>query len=363
MTETDGKISAAQLYFICSVCRIMLLFTFISPQKTSFTPGDRFLIFIPFFLFEALLAIPVFLVIRKSDTVVSLAGSVSPAVSKVTGALYFAGLAWSAAVSASRFELFMSTVVFPEKTLTGFMLALTVTGVYIALKGIQTAGRCCAVIFVFTALSLGVIIASTAKDFDILNLTPPLSDGVAPVMQNGFYAAARTTELSALLFVKPKINGNLRKGFYVWLAAFGFFASALLGFISGVTGAYGDRSMFQLYTLTSLAVLGSGMKADGMLTAIWVLCSLFRTAFYILLCVEALNDSFCIKNKYVTFLFSGACIFTVCVFLSRSSAAFSWLLSSGINETLYIFYIGILPFILLAASCIKTRARKKRAGG
>lgn len=337
----------------------MSLFTFTAPRDAAFSRGDRLLLFVPFVFFEFMFAIPVFAVIKNRGTLTSVTENFSPMLAKITAVLYFAGFSWSAAVSTARFGLFTDTVMFTDGLPETFMLLLTAAGVYIGSKGIQTTGRCCSAVLALTLFSIAVIVVFSAKDADVLNLTPPFENGVLPVIKTGFASAARTTELPALLFIRPHVNGNAKKGFFIWIAVFGVVACASLGLISAVTGAYGDTQTFQLYTLTSAADFGQYFKADGFLTAVWVLCSLFRTAFYAFIASETLKNAFDIKNKYLTYFLSGICVFLGSTLVAGKSGLLFSALFSTVNGILYAAFTAVLPASVLLINKIKNRAPLK----
>ncbi len=358
MNTHDKKISVLQLYSIFFVCRIMSLFTFTAPRDTAFSRGDRLLLFVPFVFFEFMFALPVFAVTKKQGTLTSLTENISPTLAKITAVLYFAGFSWSAAVSTARFGLFTDTVMFSDGLPEAFMLLLTAAGVYIGSKGIQTTGRCCSAVLALTLFSIAVIVVFSVKDADVLNLTPPLENGVLPVIKTGVASAARTTELPALLFIQPRVNGNAKKGFFIWTAVFGAIACSSLGFISAVTGAYGDTQTFQLYTLTAAADFGQYFKADGILTAVWVLCSLFRTAFYAFIASETLNTTFDIKNKYLTYFLSGICVFIGSSLIAGKSGLLFSALLSAVNGILYAAFTAVLPVSVLLLNKIINKRRQ-----
>lgn len=360
MTDS-GKISVFQLCAIFTVCRITALFTFIAPRTTPFDPGDRLILFIPFFLFSALFALPVFLVTEDGGDLTSLTNDLSPVLTGILAVIYIAAEIWNAGVSTAKFELFMTTAMFSGAVLLPLTALMLLACVYIARRGDQTVGRCCVILLGVLLVSVFAVIASTAKDFDVLNLSRPIESGIWPLVRNGFSAAARTPETAALLFIQPKVNGNIKKGYFLWLALFGLFASAVLTAVAGVTGKYGDNQTFQLYTLTVLASFGPFEKADDVITGIWVLCSMFRTAFYISLASETAVRAFRIKNKYLLYFVFGAGILLVCFFLSRSVSILSGILASGVNEFLFALLAGVFPTIVYTASRFKRKRCSKRS--
>lgn len=353
------KISVFQLYAVFFISRVTAFFTFIAPSDTPFSPGDRMILFIPFFLFSALFSLPVFLVTKDGKTLPDLAGNLSPFLPKILTLVYFIAVLWNAGVSIAKFEFFMTTAMFSEAILFPFTALFLIACVYIAMKQTQSIARCCTILLVLLLVSVTAIMISTIKEFDVNNLTLPLGEGIFPLLKNGFSAAARTPETAALLFIKPEVNGKTNRAYFLWLALFGLFGSIALGFIAGVTGRFGDNQTFQLYTLTVLAKFGPFEKADDILSGLWVLCSLFRTAFCISFAAKNIEMTFAVKNKYMIYFLSGFIVFSFYYILSRSVGTLSGVLASGINELLFAVLTGAVPFIVFAAFVMKKKTNKK----
>lgn len=361
MTER-GKISAFQFFCTVFVCRIIALFTFIITDKNAFPPGDRSVIFLPFLLTGLIVFLPAALVTGKKEdrTIFTLTDRLHPRISQGVGLLYAAGAVWSAGVSLVRFDLFMSTVMFSGAKLWGFVLFLIAAAALIALRGPETAARMSIPVLALLAASLLYVSVTTGKEFDAANLDPPLRNGFLPLVKNGYSAVARTSEMAALLVMAPRIKGSIKKGIFFWLLTFGVTVSAAYTLISGVTGAYGERQMFQLYALTVLSKLGVIERLDALICAIWVLCSLTRLAVYILTAGMFLKGGFHVSENWKLYL--GICIPIAGVYfaLSGSVTSFSKVLTSGVNEYVFSGLLIAVPLTVLLAERIVRKKTKIR---
>lgn len=358
-----GTISVFQLFCIFFVCRVIALFTFIIPDKSNFPMGDRSIIFIPFVIVGYVAALPVMLIIGKDNdgTIFQKTDRLSPVITKITAVIFAAGAMWSAAVSTARFELFMGTTMFERSELFVLILLLFGAAIVIANAGLETTARMSVIIIAMLAGSLIFVVGTTLKDFEYTNLEPILQNGVPAFFKNGYSAVARTSELASLLVFAPQINGNIKKGFFFWLIVFGLMISVIFTCIAGVTGAYGERQMFQLYTLTVLAKIGVVERLDDLICALWVLCSLSRTAFYLLTSEIFLGHAFRIKHKTRAYIVISVIIIGVYSFFSRSISFFSGVLSSGANEIIFGVILILLPLAIYLADKIKTKRSQRRA--
>ncbi len=358
-----GSVSAAQFFCVLFVSRIIALFTFIITDAAAYPAGDRGIVFLPFILAGVLCAVPVLLVLgRKEDrTLFTLTERLSPAVTKGAALIYTAGAVWSAAVSAVRFELFMSTVMYTEAFLTPLIALMLGAAVLIAARGLEPMGRMSVGVLALIAVSLAYVGATTAGEFELANLEPPLQSGVGTLLKEAFFAVARTSELATMLILAPRIHGSVKKGYLLWLALFGLTISAVFTVILGVTGAYGERQMFQLYSLTVLSRIGVIERLDSLICAIWVLCSLTRLAFHLYVGALYLEKCAPVKPGAKAYILLSLPVFGLYLLFSGKIVRFADVLRSGANEAVFsVLLIGI-PLAVWAAEKIKYRKRRAAA--
>ncbi len=349
-------ISGAQLFAVLFVSRIIGLFTFTVPQETGFSAGDRVLFTLPFFLFCLLCAVPVFLTAKHPAGIVGLAGEVSPALAKTAGTVLCGAFLCAAALGVLRFELFVSTVMFPEGDtllLTALLLAAASAA---AVHGMQSLGRTASVLLALLAASMVFILLATADRFDPLNLTPPLESGVTPVLKNGFRSACRTMELTALSIAPTFTKGNLRKTGVGWLAVFTLTAAAVFFVIGGVTGRYGEQQMFQLYTVTAIARFGVFERLDAILTGLWILGAFLQAAFFLRLAATAVEQAFG-KNLNAAPVFAGGgVVFALFLLFSTLAAHTEGAATLAASETVFLLAAVALPGTVILAHRIKKRS-------
>lgn len=359
MTRRAGNISAFQFFCTVFVCRATAMFTFVFADPDAFPPGDRSVLFLPFALVGTLACVPLLLLSGKcgEDGLFALTDRLSPAVS-AGSALVFTGCAvWSAAVGLVRLEQFMGTVMFSGGRLYGLCFLLLAAAAAVARAGTETVTRTGAAVLALLAGALLFVGAATAKDFDVANLEPPLRGGLWKPLRVSFYAAARTAELLALPALMPRVRGNIKKGLAVWFLSFGMTASALYTLALGVTGAYGERQTFRFYALGALAKAGVLERADALLCAVWVLCSLVRVSLF-LLAAARFSAGLKVKSKTGAVVGAAALTFAVYAALSGGAARFSAAAGDRADEAVFCVGAIALPLLLYAAVTFKEKRRR-----
>ena len=351
--KSSNKIGIGQLCCLFFVSRILALFMFILPENERMAKGDRPWLFLPFLLFGLLAAAPALLLTKNGQrSVFDLTDALSPRLTSFCGVLLAIGAVWSAAMGAARLGLFTGSVLLNGAPLLMPLLALGISAVIIAGKGLQTIGRVGGLLAALLASSLLFVLLTTAGRLDPANLDPPLTDGLFPFLLHGFRAVARTPELGALLVLGDKISGSQKKAVPLWLAGFGLTASCLFFVTTGVTGEYGERQMFQFYTLTMLSKVGVMERMDNLIAAVWVMSALLRTAFFLWIAWECLSRA-CGRNLGFGIRAALAIpVLCVSLLLSGSVTELSGLLASGGNEALFAGLVIFLPTGLLIAERI-----------
>ncbi len=354
------KIGVGQLCCLFSVSRILALFMFILPENERMAKGDRPWLFLPFLLFGLLAAAPALLITKNGQrSVFDLTDAFSPRLTSFCGVLFAICAAWSAAMGAARLGLFTESVLLNGAPLPLPLLALVVSAVILARKGLQTIGRVGGLLAALLAASLFFVLLTTAGRLDPANPDPPLSDGLFRFILHGFRAVARTPELGALLVLGDRISGPQRKAVPIWLAGFGLTASCLFFVTTGVTGEYGERQMFQFYTLTMLAKVGVMERMDNLIAAIWVLSALLRTAFFLWIAWECLSRACGRKLGFGVQAAVAIPVLCVSLLLSGNVTELAGVLASGGNEALFAGVVVFLPISLLTAERIR-KSRLKR---
>ena len=349
------------MFSLLCVSRLIALFTFTAPQEEGFSSGDRVLFTLPFFLICLLACVPVFPAAKRSGrTLTDAAGEVSALLRKGVGGFYCAAFLLAAALSAIRFELFVNTLQFPESGTLLFTVLLLATAAAAASHGIQALGRAAFPALVLMGTALLFILLSTADKFDPVNLTPPLEDGLSPVLKNAFRSASRTMEIVSLGFAPSFCSGDVRKTGIGWLASFSAVAAAVFFFICGVTGRYGEQQMFQLSTVTEIARFGVLDRMDALLAGVWILGALLRTAFLLRLAGLAAEQGFGKPFRTAPY-FAGAGIVLGLFFLLSSLASVTdGAATVCASEILFLLSAIVVPGMILTAKRHKQRKTARK---
>lgn len=357
---SKGKISTVQMFSVLFLSRIIALFTFMLPSASYIPSGDRILTAVPVMIFEFIYAAVLISTLRKNEgkSIIEAAGTFSPFLSKVLAVIYSLSFIIFAGIGTARFELFISTVIFPNSELTLMITILLLACFYASLKGIEAIGRASVIITAILGTSIVFILLSVTGEFSFSNLKPVFTEGLTPILGFSFYVSARAAELLTLHISAPVIKGNIKKMLFSWIVVFAVTCSIILLYLSGVTGEYGDDQIFPLYTLTVIAKFGIFERLDDILTGLWVLCCFIQVSYILSCCMLALSQGFGKIKKVPVAAVCTPGIFAVYILTSSTVTVFSEIISSQFFDIMFISLALVIPSAITVICILRKKKRK-----
>ena len=111
--------------------------------------------------------------------------------------------------------------------------------------------------------------------------------------------AVRTIEPAAMAVLFPRVSGNKKRGFFIWMSVLAAFLEIVFFFtFSGL----GDYAMTQLFPIHSIAVLSEFsvfQRIDVILTGVWILSAFIKISFMLYLSSYIASRSFSAKYKKI----------------------------------------------------------------
>ena len=358
--KKTGQISAFQMFAILFLCRVISLFTFMLPTTLYLQSGDRIITTIPVMLFEIAFASIALYALKRTDnrSIITAAGDINRFLPRIFSVLYAFCFIWFAGIGVARFELFISTVMFPNSELYLMVLLLLASAFYASLKGIESIARTSSILLAILGTSVVFILITVSGDFNYTNLKPLFTDGMTPIISFAFYVSVRTVEIITLLITAPCINGNKTKLTYSWIVVFSFVTLIILSVLGGVTGEYGDDQIFPLYTLTVIARFGIFERLDDILTGIWVLCSFIQLSFLIFSASLSIKQGFPKSKKIPVCFVCSIGIFCFYLLSSSTVTRFSEIASSRVQEIFYLGLTIVIPILIIIFKDFRKRREK-----
>lgn len=345
----ETKIGAGQLFALLYLCRMLTTVTFSPLLGDGLLKGDFTLNIVFALIFILVLCVPSALFYKRfpNDTPVSVTGK---KMSRVLSAFYILFFIFTASVSVSRFYIFLTSVIYPEKKMGFFLVIAVLVCAYCAYLGIEALSRGNVILLCITVLGVAAIFFTVTQRMDIYNFEPLFFYPLKNSVKSGFFAAARTVELSVFLFLAHRTNGKIKRGFIVsfFLFAAGLFTHFI--FLNGVSGEFAKTQLFPSYALAVIAKFPFFERLDAVITAVWIFSILIKCSVFIFISREQLNGFSFMNNK----ISLGLCFVTV----SALSLVFSYNL--GIHKAvsspyIFIFLTAVGSVMIPLVEVIKTK--------
>ncbi len=294
MTDTKGKISTFQFFVMLFLSRMLTTVTYVSSYTKDVRLSD--MLIQPVFRITIGIAImlPVYFLYKKhrEKNVLDLARERSPKFSKLLSIIYAVTFFYFTVVTIARLDLFAGTVVFPETDIDYMLIFVIVFCCYGAFLGFEALGRSSVLSAVLVIPAIVFILAALVSKIDLLNLTPVFYNGVMPVVRTAVDSVGQTVEYAVIAIALPRVNGKVKKGFFVWLFAQTLIMAIMFFFAMTVMGNYTGTQLFPFHTLASLAEFAMFDRLDAIFTGVWIMCAFIKASLLIYLQAEIIKKEF-----------------------------------------------------------------------
>lgn len=355
------KISSFQFYNILFLSRFFAVVTYIANLRIDLSPSDKAAssVFTALYLFVT--CIPTYLLLRKDSqsSIITRASCLSPVFAKILCIVYIADFLYYGTVTAARFELLISSVMFPETNMAFFMLVPLAVAGYGAYKGIEAQGRAAAFFLVLVLLSFAFVFLTILKDFDPLNFPPLFYEGAGGSAAIGAFTCARTGEVFSVALLLPFVKNHKNHHIFLWSAAVGVTVIAADTVISGVLGTFGNTQLFSMYSVSVLAEFGFVERMDAVITCIWMLCAVVKLSFTVFACSYLLSCLFGKKLRLLYISLTAAALFAGMLAVSSSVLNFASVVTSAFTIYGYVFTACVVPLAVLLGEKIKQNKNNK----
>lgn len=346
----NSKISVFQFYSTLFLTRLLVTLTYIPEYTNEINVSDLLFQTLLRFIFGIIIMIPVFFLNKKYSGGLQNKNGVW---GKIKAVVFSIAFFYFTITTVSRLDLFAGTVVFPETDVKFLLLLAIVFCAYCAYLGLEPIARSAVLFVIPVFLSLLFIALVLVKNVDLLNLTPLFYNGVWPVVKTSLNAVGRTVEYAIIAVSFPFVEGNTKKGFFVWLTAQTLITAIIFFFEGTVLGAFSNMQLFPVYTIASMAQCLFFRGLGAIITGVWILCAILKISLLIFLQTKLISEAFGVKKIAVTAVV-GVLLAGICLFISESVERFNFVDASYIKLILILISVPVLAI----AELIKKKVKK-----
>ena len=358
MESSKGKISAFQFFTMLFLTRTLTTVTYLSSYTENIRLSDMLIQPIFRIAIGTAIMLPLYFLYKKNmdKNLLDMLSSKSKAFARVVAILYVAFFFYFTVVTIARLDLFAGTVVFPETDLTYILIFAIVLCCYGAFLGLEALGRSSVISIAFVVPALMFIMVTLIKKIDLLNLTPLFYNGVTPVVKVAMDSVGQTVEYAIIATALPRVKGNVKKGFFIWLISQTFLMAVMFFFACAVMGNFASTQLFPFHTLASLAEFSMFSRLDAVFTSVWIMCAFIKAGLLIYLQTDILTMYFGKFKRTTYIIVVGLMTIFANLLISGQIRWFTLVDNSTIKIILTGVTVVLLPMIVLIF-CRKERER------
>ena len=358
MESSKGKISAFQFFTMLFLTRTLTTVTYLSSYTENIRLSDMLIQPVFRIFIGTAIMLPLYFLYKKNidKNLLDMLSSKSKVFARVVAILYVAFFFYFTVVTIARLDLFAGTVVFPETDLTYILIFAIVLCCYGAFLGLEALGRSSVISIAFVVPALMFIMVTLIKKVDLLNLTPLFYNGVTPVVKVAMDSVGQTVEYAIIATALPRVKGNVKKGFFIWLISQTFLMAVMFFFACAVMGNFASTQLFPFHTLASLAEFSMFSRLDAVFTSVWIMCAFIKAGLLIYLQTDILTMYFGKFKRTTYIIVVGLLTIFANLLISGQIRWFTLVDNSTIKIILTGVTVVLLPMIVLIF-CRKERER------
>ncbi|MBQ8766829.1 MAG: GerAB/ArcD/ProY family transporter [Clostridia bacterium] len=348
MEITKGKISAFQFFVMLFLSRTLTTVTYLSSYTESIRLSDMLIQPIFRIIIGTLIMLPVYFLYKKHENknLLEIINCKSKVFAKLVSVLFVLYFFYFTVVTIARLDLFAGTIVFPETDVDYMLVMAIILCCYGAYLGFEALGRSSVLSAVLVVPALIFIMLTLVKKVDFLNLTPIFYNGVMPVVKVAVDSVGQTVEYAIIALMLPRVTGNMKKGFFLWLISQTLLMAVMFFFATAVMGNFASTQLFPFHTMASLAEFSMFTRLDAIFTSVWIMCAFIKAGLLIFLQAEILATYFSKFKRIHYLIVIGIITILANLLISQQVEWFTIIDSSTIKIIITGISVVIIPSIV-----------------
>ncbi len=348
---TQNKVTTGQFYSLLYICSVVAAFMFVSTTVIDLGATDAVLFPVVFGVLSLITIIPTFLFYKRSGGV-SVLNAVSKSSRVFSNILAFA---YSALVfilllrTLARLDLFISSEIFPENTMTFLIVLIVIVSTALSLLDIGALSRASTIFLVLVTATVSVVVASTFSNFDTINFVPLFMNGEEEFFKQALAYSMFFPESACLILFLSNIKGNIKKGYLAYILLLVLSLSTVAFTVVGVLGEFSNTQLFPAFAISSVGEFRVLERFESIQSSVWTVCIVAKTTFQIMIISNCIRHLFKKVKWWTPNVLVGIITTGFLIYISKGVTRFSFM-SSQFQVTLtYILLVVVLPIIALLA--------------
>ena len=349
-TNSKVHISWIEAVSLLTVSQIFSTIAFSLESQNGLSAISGMLAFVIGTLFDFVIIIPFILLSNRFGYNSPLQLSfklLGKAFGCIVSVILLAYLILVATSTVTVYEGFLTATLFqdsPSAVIISLLIFASAYGVYL---GIEALGRFANIVFLLVSISVFVILLSLIKNINILNFGSTNLEDVKTILKTAVQDVLSNTGLIAALILASNVNKKHSKSFLFWNIASLLIVETIAFSVNGVLGEYALGKEYPYYNAATIAEFSIFKRLDIVYMCVWILVAFIKTAYYLLLAKNVLDNILQVNIKKYSLLFCSTVDFLLSFACSLQPKYYEYIKVFIGSGFVLIGFVVLLPFILL----------------
>jgi len=360
------KITPRQLILLVIISRLVITITFFPALDSP--PGNQdvwlsVLLSIPVHL---ILSIPVYLLWKRfpNQSFIDYSQTILGKAGKLIGLFYVLYFIHALSMFLYEWSAFLTTIIIPETPVLFILAFVLPFCAYAVIKGIEVIGRLAEFFAPFIFFGLIIIFLLLTKDMDLRVFTPFMEKGLMPILFGALVISLRTSEILVLAMLLPYLKEKKEKVKFVLISFYStvaFFWIMCAITVLATLGIDLTRTLqFSYFEAVRLINIGDFIeRIESIHLSVWIISGFLRVTLYYYVIVMGISQIFNFKSYKPLVLCTLTILLPVSLILQSNIAELNTFLSYKIEPLYNLFFVLIIPSLLLFVAVIRKQGEKK----
>jgi len=357
---TQSKVTTGQFYSLLYICSVVAAFMFVSTTVIDLGATDAILFPTVFGILSLITIIPTFIFNKKSEGI-----SVLIATRERSKAFsYFIAVCYAVLVfvlllrTLARLDLFVSSEVFPENTMTLLIVSIVIVSTGLSLLDIGALSRASTIFLILVTFSVSVVVTSAFSNIESINFVPLFMNGEAEFFKQALAYSVFFPESACLILFLSNIKGNIRKGYFIYILFLVLSLTIVSFTVVGALGEFCNTQLFPAFAISSVGEYRVLERFESIQSSVWTVCIVAKTTLQIMIISNCIRHIFPKIKWWTPNALVGVIAIGFIIYISNGVTRFSFMSSEFQVMLTYILLVVVLPCLSLFSILKKKRGEQ-----
>ncbi len=357
---TENKVTTGQFYSLLYICAVVAAFMFVSTTVVDLGSTDAILFPTVFGLLSLITIIPTFIFSKKTDGV-----SVLPATrernklfSNVLAGCYSVLVFVLLLRTLARLDLFVSSEIFPENTMTFLIVSIVIVSSGLSLLDIGALSRASTIFLILVTLSVSVVVTSAFSNIETINFVPFFMNGEENFFKQALAYSVFFPESACLILFLSNIKGDIKKGYLVYIILLVLSLTIVSFTVVGALGEFCNTQLFPAFAISSVGEFRVLERFESIQSSVWTVCIVAKTTLQIMIISNCIRHIFPKIKWWTPNVLVGIVATAFIIYISNGVTRFSFMSSQIWVTVTYILLVVALPLVALLSVLKKKRGKE-----